>query len=212
MSDKFASFAALSKKYQYGVGFLIRRENRGKNILIFAPHGGGIERGTSEIVRAIACDDLSYYLFEGCLNTYKENRRLHITSANFDEPKCLSLIKHFDTSLAIHGCRGVEPIIYVGGRDAHMKEKMIVCLFAKGYPVQDGKRKYEGVFPRNICNRTKSGKGVQIELSTAFRKSLFANWKVRSGRENTTKLFKRFVSDVREIIQHEVIPVGVEED
>jgi phage replication-related protein YjqB (UPF0714/DUF867 family) len=53
-------------------------------VAVIAPHGGGIEPGTSELATAIAGDDFSLYLFEGLKSA--GNGELHITSTNFDEP------------------------------------------------------------------------------------------------------------------------------
>ena len=37
------------------------------NIVIIAPHGGGIEPGTSELAIAIAGEELSFAVFEGLI-------------------------------------------------------------------------------------------------------------------------------------------------
>jgi poly-gamma-glutamate hydrolase-like protein len=57
---------------------------------LVAPHGGGIEPGTSELADAIAASDLSFYTFEGLKPS--GNTDLHITSTRFDEPMCLTLL------------------------------------------------------------------------------------------------------------------------
>jgi phage replication-related protein YjqB (UPF0714/DUF867 family) len=194
------NFAALKEYYGDRKNcYRIVSENNGGRIIILAPHGGKIEPGTSEIVRAIAGNDLSYYLFEGCLPT--KNQDLHITSTNFDEPECLALIKQFETCLAIHGCRGNAPKIYVGGSDSQMKEFLIAELRHKDYPAQIGTGNYKGGSRENISNRTVSGKGIQLELSTEFRHRLFFDWKNPTGRKNITELFTRFVSEIRELIR-----------
>jgi phage replication-related protein YjqB (UPF0714/DUF867 family) len=57
-------------------------------IAIIAPHGGGIEPGSSTIARAIAGEDINMYLFEG-IKVAKGNAIVHIASHHFDEPRCL---------------------------------------------------------------------------------------------------------------------------
>src|SRR5689334_7740848 len=60
--------------------------------LLAAPHGGGIEPGTSEILRAVA--DLggwAWYEFAGFLRKGNKDA-LHIASTEFDEPTLLSLL------------------------------------------------------------------------------------------------------------------------
>jgi len=194
------TFRDIQGKYREEIDYHITLENRGGAIIILAPHGGGIERGTSEIANAIAGDDLSYYIFKGLMSTAHESRKLHIISTRFDEPRCLEIIRGFRTALAIHGCCGSEQMIYVGGNDNELKWMLITELGAKGHPVQLGTEKYAGSFPSNICNRTSTGKGVQIELSNGLRRLLFDNWQTRKGRKITTNMFDELVFDIRESI------------
>src|SRR6266508_2777609 len=91
--------------------------NRGGSIVIFTPHGGGIERGISELVNAIAGNNLSYYLFEGLMCKAKDSHKMHIKSTKYDEFRSLEMVRKFETALAIHGCDDKKPIIYVGGKD-----------------------------------------------------------------------------------------------
>lgn len=200
MGDKYTSFYSLKENYRNDIDYRIKKIDIGGKILILAPHGGGIERGTSELARAIAGNDLSLYLFEGLMPKACESQELHIPSTRFDEPKCLKLVQKFQTTLAIHGCGGKEPMIYVGGKDIDFKERLIAELAAKGYPVQLGTEKYAGIYSSNICNRTNSRKGVQLEFSNGLRRFLFDNWRTRKGRKTTTELFSRLTSDIRAAI------------
>ncbi len=202
--DRFASFADLEKDFKEGVHFRVTPLDRGGTFLILAPHGGGIEHGTSETARSIAGDSLSLYLFEGMFRTARESQALHITSTKFDEPRCFELVGKFQKALAIHGCNGKEPIIYVGGKDDVLKHTFIVELTAKGYPVELGGGDYAGTYSTNICNRTSSGKGIQLELSNGFRRTLFDDWQTRKSRKATTALFSRLVSDIREVLDKEI--------
>ena len=65
MADKYPNFAALEQHERSGIDYciVIRREEPA--FAIVAPHGGGIEPGTSEIADAIACQRWSFYNFEG---------------------------------------------------------------------------------------------------------------------------------------------------
>jgi phage replication-related protein YjqB (UPF0714/DUF867 family) len=200
MSDTYKSYADLILRYQKDVHFRICYKNRGGKIIILAPHGGGIERGTSELAKAIANSDLSLYLFEGRLPKARQSQKLHITSTRFDEPIGCESIKGFSTSLAIHGCIGRAPLIYVGGRDEDMKYRLLEMLEKRGYPAKPGKGAYSGVFKTNICNRTYTGKGVQLELSNGFRRLLFQYWQTRKGRQIKTAQFDTFVNDIREVL------------
>jgi phage replication-related protein YjqB (UPF0714/DUF867 family) len=198
---QICSFADLEKQFTEGVHFCKTTRDRGGTVLILAPHGGGIERGTSELARSIAGDDLSFYLFEGLMPTARQSQALHITSTRFDEPRCLKLISKFQKALAIHGCGGKEPMIYVGGKDDDLKNALIAELSARGHPIQLGTGRFAGIFHTNICNRTISGKGVQLELSNGLRRSLFYNWRTRKSRKTATTLFGRLVSDIRDVLE-----------
>lgn len=203
--DKFARFVDLEDNYTEGKHFRVGLIDRGGTILILAPHGGRIERGTSEIATSIAGDNLSLYLFEGWLPTARESKMLHITSTHFDEPRCIGLIGKFRTALTIHGCDVEGQVIYVGGKDNELKRALITELGEKGYPVQRGEGDYAATRSANICNRTSSGMGVQLELSRGLRRRLFADWSTRKGRKTTTALFARLVSDIRDVIDKEIL-------
>jgi phage replication-related protein YjqB (UPF0714/DUF867 family) len=100
--DTYANFAQLSAAEGEGDDFVVSTAARcGASTVVLAPHGGGIELGTSEVALRIAEDDLSYAVFEGRKPT--GNLRLHITSSHFDEPRCLELVEAADNVLTIHG-------------------------------------------------------------------------------------------------------------
>ena len=66
--------------------------DRESDIVIIAPHGGGIEPGTSELAKQIAGKEYSLLLFEGVLN--KSNKDiLHVTSTNIDYLPWIVLLK-----------------------------------------------------------------------------------------------------------------------
>ena len=77
MMDKYNSFPELAKSTEQDRDFRVRLQNRPGSTVVIAPHGGGIEPGTSEIAEAVAGDDLSFYAFEGIKST--GNHELHIT-------------------------------------------------------------------------------------------------------------------------------------
>lgn len=200
MPDAFQNFLKLQEVFQANLDYRIESVNRGGRIIILAPHGGGIERGTSELVRAIASEDLSYYLFEGLMHYARESKKMHITSTSFDEPRCLEMLRSFETSIAIHGCTGKEPFICVGGKNTDLCNILVDSLKGKGYCLREDSWQYAGTDNMNICNRTANGSGVQLEFSTGFRRLLFVTWENRKGRRSTTEYFQQFVSCVRKII------------
>ena len=89
MSDLYDSYADLAAGEAEGIHYRIRVIDRASPIAVVAPHGGRIEAGTSQTAALIAADIFSLYCFEGLV----AGRRLHITSARFDEPRALALVE-----------------------------------------------------------------------------------------------------------------------
>jgi len=168
---EYPNFAALTRAEREGVDFGIVCRSRQSLVAVIAPHGGEIEPGTSEIATAIAGDEFNLYCFEG--HKPHGNRGLHITSVSFDEPKCLRLISTSNRVVAVHGCLMGERTAFLGGRDAELRDAIRDRLEAFGFrtarPPHAG---LQGVNPRNICNRGRSGCGVQLELSRDLRDEL----------------------------------------
>src|SRR5215510_8260440 len=90
MADTYPNFAALEQHEQSGIDYGTVSRRARAAFAIVAPHGGGIEPGTSEIADAIARETWSFYAFEGLKRS--GNATLHITSTRFDEPTCLTLV------------------------------------------------------------------------------------------------------------------------
>jgi phage replication-related protein YjqB (UPF0714/DUF867 family) len=190
--DMYRNFEELKAAEPAGAWRVVH-EPRGSAVVVVAPHAGGIERGTSEVALAIAHDDLSFYLFEGL--KAEANSDLHITSDRFDEPTGVELVQNTTTVVAVHGAAGQAQVVYVGGLNDSFGAKVRQKLEAAGFDVQDHAR-MQGRAPSNICNRGKSGKGVQLELTMALRKSFFKNM-TKAGRQERTPRFVAFVNAVR---------------
>jgi phage replication-related protein YjqB (UPF0714/DUF867 family) len=54
MSDRYATFDALRSAHEEGRDFRVEWRLGVSGIAVMAPHGGGIEPGTSEVARALA--------------------------------------------------------------------------------------------------------------------------------------------------------------
>jgi phage replication-related protein YjqB (UPF0714/DUF867 family) len=187
--DKYENFARLSAQERLGEDYLITCIRRRSPVAIIAPHGGRIEPGTSEIARAIAAEDLNFYAFEGIKRA--GNRDLHITSSRFDEPQCLELVSPCAIVVAVHGLAGPERRLEVGGLNEEMRGSIASSLRDAGFEaasVTEGE--LAGVLSSNICNRGRSGAGVQFEIARGLRDFL-----VGHARE-----MERFVSAVRSVI------------
>lgn len=198
MMDKYNSFPELAKSTEQDRDFRVRLQNRVGTTVVIAPHGGGIEPGTSEIAEAIARDDLSFYAFEGIKST--GNRELHITSTRFDEPQCMVLVTASRRAIAIHGEDSEQEVVFLGGRDEAMLKRLRDSLISRGFGVETHKNAaLQGRDEANICNRVETGCGVQMELSNGLRRSFFESLS-RSGRQTKTDRFDQFVAAVREVI------------
>lgn len=196
MPDKYTNFADL-KGREPDRAYRVRSRRRNSTTVIIAPHGGGIEPGTSEIAEAIAGAEYSLYAFEGIKS--RGNGSLHITSTHFDEPKGLALVETADRVVAIHGEDDNQDAISVGGLDQNLINRMLENLVRSGFRVEGVRVGLQGADPRNICNRNKAGAGVQIELSRGCRRTFFKSLKAK-GRRAPTGQFLRFVNAIREVL------------
>ena len=195
MADTYPNFAALDLAEKQSGTFSITAQDRGSSVVIAAPHGGAIEPGTSEIARAIAADDLSYYSFEG--RKRDGNAALHITSSNFDEPQCLKLLLPAETVLTVHGEASEYEVVYLGGRDKLTLERIRQSLAEQSLTVcTHANPELQGIHPRNICNVGFSGAGVQLEISLGLRRTFFTSLN-RSGRQNPTPRLAKFAAAIR---------------
>jgi phage replication-related protein YjqB (UPF0714/DUF867 family) len=195
MRDRYVTIAELERAERRGIGFQTILRPGSTEWAVLAPHGGGIEPGTSELARAIAGTEHSLYLFEGL--RLSGNSRLHITSTNFDDPPALHLLAHLPRALTVHGSGDREPRIAIGGLDTLSGERILDALRESGLPAEwDTNEDHPGTSPRNLCNRNARGTGVQLECSLALRRMMFAGLS-RSGRSHTTGTFETLVGAVR---------------
>ena len=193
--DKYRNFAALCAA-EPADAFSIATCDRGSRVMVAAPHGGGIEPGTSEIALAIAGADLSYYLFEG--HKRQGNAVLHITSSNFDEPRGLELLRRATCVLTVHGEASETESVCLGGLNAFLKRALTRALESRGYAVRENAN-LQGLDARNICNIGMTGAGVQLELSAGLRRSFFESL-ARAGRSKPTARLSEFAGIVRETV------------
>ena len=200
----YASFEELQKHESMEVDYRIRFRKGKSGIAIMAIHGGGIEPGTTEIAEAVAGMEHSFYTFSGLKKA--SNARLHINSRKFDEPRGMEIANGALTAILIHGCRDADPTVYLGGRHGRLKACIGAALKTAGFAVLDSRR-FPGINPKNICNKNKSGMGVQLEISLALRKSLFYDI-ARLHRKRPTPGFARFIFAIRTAIADYLASTG----
>jgi phage replication-related protein YjqB (UPF0714/DUF867 family) len=202
MADKYRNFADLAAHEKENSDFRVRSEQRHGATAVIAPHGGGIEPGTSELAEAIAGGDLSFYAFEGLKRN--GNGVLHITSHRFDEPKGVVLVNASPRVVALHGeqdCR--DQVVFLGGLDKGLGKRIQAELQAAGFVVRIHDDPYlQGIEKSNVCNRGQSGKGVQLELSQPLRRSCFSSFD-RNGRQRRTARGDRFIEAMRRALRGE---------
>lgn len=184
ISSKYNSYEELKEQEELNEDYEINYVERNSDITVIAIHGGGIEPGTSEIAKGLADRmDLSYYLFEGIKPT--GNMILHIESTRFDEPIGRNMVQNSVSALSIHGYRGEESMIFLGGRNEAYRVAIRDALQNRGFPVEDAPSHISGMSEQNIVNDTQLRKGVQLELTAGLRDSLFEN----GDRSETTHVW-----------------------
>ena len=155
--------------------------------IVLAVHGGGIEGGTSEIALAVAgyhpatfasatdCYGVhDLWIFEGLLN--RGNSKLHVTSTNYNDPIALELVENSRRCISLHGFSDADSNgkSQIGGRDTELKSIVLEELTVAGIPAHIATPPLDGSDLANICNKTTSGAGVQLEMGETYRASLFA--------------------------------------
>lgn len=168
--DTYRNFEHLSRHEREGVDFTIEFRDRGSSLLVMAPHGGRIEPLTFRLARLIAGKDFSFYGFRAIKEA--GNWKLHLTSHRFDEPAGLDLIQRARTVLTIHGLKGEETAVSIGGLTETLIQRIGNRLSEAGFTILRPGRTVAGLHPENICNRGESGAGVQLELSIGLRAEL----------------------------------------
>lgn len=198
-TEEYRTYGELERRQREGIDYRIDIREGNSGIAIVAPHGGGIEPGTTEIAREIAGTEHAFYVFEGMKAT--NNSDLHIKSKTFDEPRLASLVSKEEIVLTVHGCEGEEEVVYVGGLHKALKKEIHALLSHAGFRVRTSPNlKMEGKSPRNICNRGRAGAGVQLELSRGLRKQMFLDLETYKGRDTKTDVFFKFISILRNTI------------
>jgi phage replication-related protein YjqB (UPF0714/DUF867 family) len=184
--------------------------------IVLALHGGGIEGGTSEIALAVAgyhpatfaratdCFGLhDLWIFEGLLGD--DNSKLHVTSTHYDDPIALKLVQISNRCLSLHGLSdtAANGKIQIGGRDTELMSIVLEELTDAGIPAAisiDEDTNASNL--DNICNKTTTRAGVQLEMGFTYRASLFApGCNTRELRKNNTNAeFCKLVTALRRAI------------
>ena len=179
--------------------------------IVMAIHGGGIERGTSEIALAVAgyhpdtlvaaIDNLGlhdFWLFEGLLPS--GNGKLHVTASHYDEPIATELVQNVRRCISLHGCLDTQANgkIQIGGRDHQLRDIVLEELTLAGIPAEITTNKMlGGESPDNIANKTKILGCVQLEMGASYRSSLFGTNTQPERKKTTNTQFWLLVGALR---------------
>jgi phage replication-related protein YjqB (UPF0714/DUF867 family) len=194
----YSSFGELSRHETEGIDYVILTREGPSSTAIIAPHGGGIEPGAADIADAVAADQHAFAAFKGIRKA--GNAALHIRSDRFDEPTAVKTAEQARVVVTIHGCQGEEERVYVGGLNADLKRKIIDALKRAGFHAEESQKPGLGGKSRqNICNRCRTGQGVQIEITRGLRARMFEGLAKRSIRKKT-ETFYRFTRVLRDAI------------
>jgi len=186
-------------------------DNAETQTIVMAIHGGGIEKGTSEIALATAgyhpatliqaVDGHAlhdFWLFEGLLPS--GNGRLHVTASHYDEPIAMELVQNARRCISLHGCSDAQANgkIQIGGRDHELREIVLEELTAARIPAEITKNPMlDGDLPDNIANQTKVHGCAQLEMGTTYRASLFGIDTRVQRKHTTNRKFWRLVRALR---------------
>ncbi|MGW1295165.1 poly-gamma-glutamate hydrolase family protein [Streptomyces sp. NPDC002533] len=203
MADLYATYAALAAAETEGVDYSRTAvAPAGATWAAIAIHGGGIEGGSGEIAREVSGGGtrMAYYEFAGLKSS--GNTDLHITSTNFDEPQAISLVGGVRRCLSFHGYAGTTgvPVTAIGGLDTALVARITASLSVAGFTVTDAPSEIAGTNPANICNKTTSSAGVQLELSRAQRDAFFPGGQNTAAVRNSgarTAEFYRYAAAIR---------------
>ncbi|MGW9856993.1 phage replication-related protein YjqB (UPF0714/DUF867 family) [Staphylococcus hominis] len=209
-TDYYRSMTDLLNDTQEGKDWTKESTNRNSNVLIFAPHGGNIEKGTTELAKAIANKgNYDYYAFNGVRN--KNNSQLHVTSTNYNDSDLIHRNYNKDVSISVYGAgqaQGTNTVL-IGGRDEKLIQLITRELSAFKFNVKRGIGHLAGLDPNNVVNYNKKGQGVQLELTPDLRKSLFNigddSSKVRKNEKNWTSTMDHFATAINNAIQKYMI-------
>ncbi|ASB88562.1 poly-gamma-glutamate hydrolase family protein [Bacillus sonorensis] len=200
IQDKYANFAELAENETEGVDYNIEYTDRGTELLVLSPHGGGIEGGVSEIVRAFS-DEYSTYLFEGIKSS--QNLDLHITSNHFDEPTALEKVAEHSYVLSVHGYNDTEEHTLVGGTDKEGGQAIVDALVESGFSAElvDENHRLAGTDPDNLNNKNKTGLSIQLEISIPQREAFFSRFGLWTRESSCNKKFLGYVTAIKNVLK-----------
>jgi len=201
MSKPFNTFPELVLNCDVNLDYRVQVTDRGATATIVCIHGGAIEPLTSELAAAIAGVEYNLYDLPGLRP--RDNRQLRIPVARFEEVRLFTLLKRSHIAVSIDGVPGADPVVYLGGSNALLKQILQDQLAQSGYQVSTPYTPGAAHDPARFYNAPIAG-GVILELSKALRAEMTAEpLSGRSWQQPTCwqGSFIRFVAAVRSALQ-----------
>ncbi|WP_156393462.1 poly-gamma-glutamate hydrolase family protein [Staphylococcus sp. NAM3COL9] len=184
-TDYYNSMTQLENDTIENVDWKKETKDNGSEVLVVAPHGGGIEQGTSELTKLLANEaDYDYFSFEGIRPS--NNSQLHVTSTRYDDPTLNHMIQDRKATIAIHGAKGDEAIVYLGGLKSTLKDEIQNQLERYGFVVETPPDNIGGLSDNNFINSEEDSTGIQLELTSALRKAFFKNGDLSADSRTNT--------------------------
>ena len=162
---QYQSFSDLTHQETTAKDYEILTRVGDSGVAVLAIHGGNLQPGTTQIADAVAADLHSFYSFVS--RRPEIDQTLYIPSIRFDDLNALEIVGNADVVLSIHGCQGRDEFIKVGGLDLDRCARIRAMLQEAGFIIADDDS--GGTHSVNICNRGRTGQGVQLEISRGLR-------------------------------------------
>lgn len=193
--DYYTSMTQLERETKEGIDWKKETRDQGSQVLIVAPHGGNIEQGTSELTKLLAQQGgYDYFSFEAIRPS--NNTQLHVTSTHYDDPTLHQMVEGRSATISIHGAKGDDPIVFLGGAKSDLRDEIQSQLESRGFTVQVPPEYLGGLNENNFINKNENSTGVQLELTTSLRKALFNNQDMstssRKNEDNWSPLMYQF--------------------
>ncbi|WMX48538.1 poly-gamma-glutamate hydrolase family protein [Streptomyces roseicoloratus] len=128
-------------------------------------------------------------MFEALANSSTQ----HVTSTHCNDPAAVAVCAGNLYAVSLHGFSHTAKKIIIGGRDERLKRNLYEAFTASGFAyslvvdvvVAAPGDPINGDDARNIVNRTRTGAGAQLEISTPLREAMFGDFSTGAARRST---------------------------
>jgi len=169
MSEPYSSYSQLVLNTTQEIDYIVDVQQPSQEMALVAIHGGAIEPLTGEIVRAVAGERYSHYVFDGRRDY--EIEALRIPLLRYDEMRLKALLQRSLAAVVIDGSPEQESVVHLGGGNRPLLAHVRAALEDLGWAPERLTLPGASYTPGRLYNWPKHG-GVLIELSRGLRQSL----------------------------------------